>query len=54
MVPFADWLDNNKMNSLYNAFIMPITCFGYGYLDKIPAAYVLKFIDFWNFCNHSL
>ncbi len=48
-VPFATWLDNNRMNSLYNAFLMPITCFGYGYLEKIPAAYVLKFIDFWNF-----
>jgi glycine/D-amino acid oxidase-like deaminating enzyme len=48
-MPFATWLDGNGMGALKNGLLMPLTCYGYGALSRIPAPYALKYIDFRNF-----
>lgn len=47
--PFSDWLAQKGLQNLGPIFSVPITCFGYGYLDQIPAAYALKYMDYKNF-----
>lgn len=44
--PCSDWLRKNKMQDLEDMLLIPITCYGYGDLSKIPAVYVLKFLNF--------
>lgn len=48
-VPFRDWLIEHDIVCLEALFRGPITIMGYGRLDTIPAPYVLKYINFWNF-----
>ena len=47
--PFAKWAQERNMGSIVPLFVLPISLFGYGDLNVIPAAYVLKYIRFWNF-----
>ena len=42
-VPFSDWLDSIGAPLLNRTFWIPITNYGYGFLNEIPAVYVLKF-----------
>jgi protoporphyrinogen oxidase len=46
---FGQWLDSNGMSSLRRLFAVPIEVFGYGYLDEVPAAYVVKYMTTVNF-----
>jgi hypothetical protein len=43
-VSFKEWLVNNGLSSLETLFEIPLTCMGYGVLDKIPAAYALTYM----------
>src|SRR6185369_10926117 len=47
--PFATWLEDGGMKALSNGLLLPITCYGYGFLHEIPAVYALKYIDLRNF-----
>jgi hypothetical protein len=48
-VPFADWLRAHELE-LAARFIAPwITPLGYGYIDEIPAVYVLKYLPLIRF-----
>ncbi|MFP4362267.1 MAG: FAD-dependent oxidoreductase [Spirochaetia bacterium] len=44
--PFGTWMKKNKMELFGKMIQIPFTTFGYGYYDEIPAAYVLKYIDY--------
>lgn len=44
-VTFAVWLKNNRLEELGRLFELPITTFGYGNLDEIPAPYALRYIS---------
>ncbi len=49
MVPFSDWARDNRVERAA-ALIEPwFTGFGYGYLDEVPAAYVLKYVALFGF-----
>jgi hypothetical protein len=45
-LPFKEFLALNKIPLVSKLWIAPYTSFGYGYFDEIPAAYVLKYLDF--------
>lgn len=45
LVPIDQWLRANRLEILASFFLLPITAFGYGYLNDIPALYVLKFMN---------
>ncbi|MGN0445686.1 MAG: FAD-dependent oxidoreductase [Acutalibacteraceae bacterium] len=45
-LPFSEFLKKNGVSLAADAWIGPYTAFGYGYFDEIPAAYVLKYLDF--------
>ncbi len=45
MVTFSEFCKKNDLNNIEKVFINPFTSFGYGYLDEIPAIYVLKYLD---------
>jgi len=47
--PFSKWLEEKGLLGLYNAFLIPVTCYAYGYLEEIPAAYILKYMNPVNF-----
>jgi hypothetical protein len=47
--PFQQWLEAKKLTCLKNLISIPVTCFGYGYLDEIPTLYVIKYLNFRNF-----
>jgi hypothetical protein len=47
--PFGDWLDANGMSALKDQLVIPVTCYGYGRLSEIPAAYALKYLNLGNF-----
>jgi predicted NAD/FAD-dependent oxidoreductase len=56
-LPFAEFCKLNKVPLIKEVWIGPFTAFGYGYFDEIPAAYVLKYLDFqtmMNFVNGNL
>ncbi len=44
-VTFSDWLKNNRLEELGRLFEIPITTFGYGNLDEIPAPYALRYMS---------
>ncbi len=44
-VPFSEWLSNNRLEELGRLFELPITTFGYGNLDEIPAPYALRYMS---------
>lgn len=43
--PFGRWLDSHGMGAIRPMFDYACTNFGYGPLDAIPAAYLLRFVD---------
>lgn len=56
-LPFKDFCKLNGVELVQDIWIGPYTSFGYGYFDEIPAAYVLKYLDFqttMNFVNVNL
>lgn len=50
-LPFAKFCEINGVPLVQQAWIGPFTSFGYGYFDEIPAAYVLKYLDFQTCMN---
>ena len=56
-LPFDEFCAKNGVELTKEIWIGPFTSFGYGYFDEIPAAYVLKYLDFqttMNFVNINL
>lgn len=56
-MPFKEFCEMNGVELTQDIWIGPFTSFGYGYFDEIPAAYVLKYLDFqttMNFVNVNL
>lgn len=56
-MPFKKFVEMNKVPLVQEIWVQPFTSFGYGYFDEIPAAYVLKYLDFqtmMNFVNVNL
>lgn len=45
-LPFKEFCELNHVELIQNIWIAPFTAFGYGYFDELPAAYVLKYLDF--------
>ena len=43
---FKDFCKLNKVELAQEIWIGPYTAFGYGFFDEIPAAYVMKYLDF--------
>jgi hypothetical protein len=43
--PFSRWLADKHMSTMARLFALPVSCYGYGPLDQVPAAYVLKYLD---------
>lgn len=50
-LPFAEFCKKNGVEYVQDIWIGPYTSFGYGYFDEIPAAYVLKYLDFQTCMN---
>ncbi|MBR4231730.1 MAG: FAD-dependent oxidoreductase [Oscillospiraceae bacterium] len=50
-MPFKDFCRLNGVDLIQDIWIGPYTSFGYGYFDEIPAAYVLKYLDFQTTMN---
>ena len=50
-LPFNQWCKLNGVELTQDIWIGPYTSFGYGYFDEIPAAYVLKYLDFQTTMN---
>ncbi len=56
-LPFKQFCELNGVELCQDVWVGPFTSFGYGYFDEIPAAYVLKYLDFqtcMNFVNINL
>jgi len=43
-VSFEQWLRENDLLALRGLFQIPVTTFGYGFLEDVPAPYVLKYM----------
>ena len=50
-LPFSEFCKINGVELTQDIWIGPYTSFGYGYFDEIPAAYVLKYLDFQTTMN---
>ena len=50
-LPFSEFCRKNGVELVQKIWIGPYTSFGYGYFDEIPAAYVLKYLDFQTCMN---
>jgi len=50
-LPFNEFCKKNGVELTQDVWIGPFTSFGYGYFDEIPAAYVLKYLDFQTTMN---
>ena len=50
-LPFSEFCKLNKVPLAQEVWVEPFTSFGYGYFDEIPAAYVLKYLDFQTCMN---
>lgn len=50
-LPFRDFCKLNGVDFVQDIWVGPFTAFGYGYFDEIPAAYVLKYLDFQTTMN---
>lgn len=50
-MPFKKFCELNGVPLVQEVWMQPFTAFGYGYFDEIPAAYVLKFLDFQTMMN---
>ncbi len=44
-LPYREWCKKNNIPLIEKVCSPAFTAFGYGHLDEIPAAYVLKFLD---------
>lgn len=44
--PFSKWARRHKMKQLAKIIEIPFTTFGYGFFEEVPAAYVLKYMDY--------
>lgn len=42
---FSDFCDRNHVSKIKKLIINPYTSFGYGYMNEVPAAYVVKYLD---------
>jgi protoporphyrinogen oxidase len=51
VLPFSEFCKKNGVELTQDIWIGPFTSFGYGYFDEIPAAYVLKYLDFQTCMN---
>lgn len=52
--PFTEWAHEQRLEGVA-ALVEPwFTGFGYGYLDEVPAAYVLKYLALFRFPVHEL
>ena len=51
VLPFKQFCEMNGVELVQDIWIGPFTSFGYGYFDEIPAAYVLKYLDFQTTMN---
>ena len=45
MTDFDTWLERHGLQPLQKLFMIPVTAFCYGHLDKIAAPYALKYLD---------
>lgn len=52
-LPFAEFCRINKVPLIQEVWIAPFVAFGYGFFDEIPAAYVLKYLDFQTMMNFA-
>jgi protoporphyrinogen oxidase len=50
-LPFSEFCKKNGVEDVKDIWIGPYTSFGYGYFEDIPAAYVLKYLDFQTTMN---
>ena len=50
-LPFSEFCRINGVELVQDIWVGPFTSFGYGYFDEIPAAYVLKYLDFQTCMN---
>lgn len=50
-LPFKQFMEMNGVELVQDLWVGPFTTFGYGYFDEIPAAYVLKYLDFQTTMN---
>ena len=50
-LPFKKFCEMNGVPLVQKIWIGPFTSFGYGYFDEIPAAYVLKYLDYQTCMN---
>jgi len=50
-MPFKKFTEMNGVPLVQEIWVQPFTSFGYGYFDEIPAAYVLKYLDFQTMMN---
>jgi hypothetical protein len=50
-MPFSEFCKKNGVELIQDIWIGPFTSFGYGYFGEIPAAYVLKYLDFQTCMN---
>ena len=50
-LPFSEFCKKNGVEDIQDIWIGPYTSFGYGYFEDIPAAYVLKYLDFQTTMN---
>ena len=50
-LPFKEFCKLNGVELIQDIWIGPYTSFGYGYFHEIPAAYVLKYLDFQTTMN---
>jgi predicted NAD/FAD-binding protein len=53
-MPFTEWARARKLGDLVELIAPWFTGFGYGYLDEVPAAYVLKYAPLFRFPIHEL
>lgn len=49
--PFSEWAARHGLSALEPLLELPVTGFGYGTLDAVPAAYVLKYVHAANFVH---
>lgn len=52
-LPFKDFCKLNHVPLVTRMWNAPFTAFGYGYFEDIPAAYVLKYLDFQTMMNFA-
>jgi protoporphyrinogen oxidase len=50
-LPFSKFCEINNIPLVQEIWVGPFTSFGYGFFDEIPAAYVVKYLDFQTCMN---